>query len=89
MSEILIVFETDKDEKEYILNNKIYDCIHTASILRGAGSIHLKRDVTFDTVTFIRKDYCGGNYCDYALYLDKFIRELNNYKLVTKETKYV
>lgn len=90
MREVLIVFESDKDEKDYVLNNKVNDHVHTGSVIRGAGSIPLKRKgVVFNTVMFVKKDYCDGRYYDFALYLDRFIRDLIYFKLVDEDTKFI
>ncbi|MFS0657510.1 hypothetical protein AB1L07_02630 [Niallia alba] len=89
-SQILMVFETDLDEKGFVLNNKIHENTHTASVQRGAGSIPLKdKNIVFDTVIFIKTSFYNGNYGDYAYDLDKFINDLFSYDVVDIQTTFI
>lgn len=85
----LYVFETEEEVSEFLINNPVTDDISICSIERGAGSIKRYHYYPFAIVLFSRKPLSNGNVVSYLHNLEKFIKELKKYDMVTDNTKFL
>jgi hypothetical protein len=87
----LLVFETDRDVREFLANNPILDNLSVGSIERGAGSIDVKMEKGeyFDLILFDRRKQLAYDLITYFKKVEEFIKDLEDYRLINDKTKFI
>jgi hypothetical protein len=85
----LYVFETDKEVREFVINNPISDDLSIGSIERGVWSIIKKSKQPFSIVLFNRKAVEDSKLIDYINKFETFLNDLAKCNLTNSETRFI